>query len=631
MQDVLDRDRHARERRGRRAARQGARRAGGRARGRARRASARKASIAGSTAAMRSRWARTTSSARDLAAAPRGRGSPAAVRLDEAAHPARTRGTRNSPSAGSGAGPRACSRPRPSRGSSSRSASSPRRDGSWAARPRCRGPGATRPRRGSPRAGGRSACAPRRVSESRARRATASTVPRSIRGIAGYSILRGAATAPPGDADGACALTASRRCPIRRPSSARAAVATCAAGTPSHRTAAQRRGTSGRRRPQAASGGSARGTARAEPSGRRDGSASCAAFVETTREVLTGPRRSSGDAGHGRARLAAALRGGRGLDRPRGGGVLPGDLRSRSWARPGSPFGLDSGGVRPPAGLARGLGRPRGQVVFGGVFGGDRPLRRGRDPAPHAAAAGRRAPRLRGDLPRGVLLAGDDAAAAVLLFPSAAQLVGGVWCLVLYVIGLAEAHQIGHGKAAAAVLLPILRRCAAAARPGAHLRGAIASLVGQLRERGDAARGLGPRRRCGSCSRPGAAARRDLRGDRRCSPRPRSRLLHLDRLPLALCFFKALTGPARARPAARPARSGASSPSTSPGALAMNPLTALAALVARRLGAGRPRAPAAAPGARRRGAPRARPSLLRVAGGRPASLANWVYLVAAGR
>jgi hypothetical protein len=54
------------------------------------------------------------------------------------------------------------------------------------------------------------------------------------------------------------------------------------------------------------------------------------------------------------------------------------------------------------------------------------------------------------------------------------------WCLTLYVIGLALAHQIGHGQALAAVLLPLVALCCCCAGLAVVFFGAIASLVGQL-------------------------------------------------------------------------------------------------------------------------------------------------------
>jgi hypothetical protein len=57
-------------------------------------------------------------------------------------------------------------------------------------------------------------------------------------------------------------------------------------------------------------------------------------------------------------------------------------------------------------------------------------------------------------------------------------LVPVVFCLVLYAIGLAEAHGIGGGQATAAVLLPILLFCCCCAGLAFMFAGAIASLVG---------------------------------------------------------------------------------------------------------------------------------------------------------
>jgi hypothetical protein len=59
-------------------------------------------------------------------------------------------------------------------------------------------------------------------------------------------------------------------------------------------------------------------------------------------------------------------------------------------------------------------------------------------------------------------------------------LVGVVWCLVLYAIGLAEAHQIGRAQAVAAVLAPVLLACCCCAGILLTFAGAIASLAGSL-------------------------------------------------------------------------------------------------------------------------------------------------------
>ena len=74
----------------------------------------------------------------------------------------------------------------------------------------------------------------------------------------------------------------------------------------------------------------------------------------------------------------------------------------------------------------------------------------------------------------------SQAASLLLLVPFCGQLVGAVWCLVLYVIGLAQAHQIGHGKALAAVLLPIAVLCCCCAGLVFTFAGALAGLIGQI-------------------------------------------------------------------------------------------------------------------------------------------------------
>jgi hypothetical protein len=74
----------------------------------------------------------------------------------------------------------------------------------------------------------------------------------------------------------------------------------------------------------------------------------------------------------------------------------------------------------------------------------------------------------------------SQATSILFLVPFCGQLVGGLWCLVLYILGLAEAHRIGHGKAAAAVLLPIALCCCCCAALAFLFAGAIASLAGQV-------------------------------------------------------------------------------------------------------------------------------------------------------
>jgi hypothetical protein len=73
-----------------------------------------------------------------------------------------------------------------------------------------------------------------------------------------------------------------------------------------------------------------------------------------------------------------------------------------------------------------------------------------------------------------------QAASVLLLVPFCGQLVSGVWTLVLYVVGLAGAHQISGGKAAAAVLLPLLLLCCCCAAVMFLFAGAIAGLASQV-------------------------------------------------------------------------------------------------------------------------------------------------------
>jgi hypothetical protein len=74
-----------------------------------------------------------------------------------------------------------------------------------------------------------------------------------------------------------------------------------------------------------------------------------------------------------------------------------------------------------------------------------------------------------------------QAPSVLLLIPFCGQLIAGLWTLMLYVIGLAEAHRIGYGKSAAAVLLPIVLLCCCCAGIAFFFASAIAGLVGHVR------------------------------------------------------------------------------------------------------------------------------------------------------
>jgi hypothetical protein len=73
-----------------------------------------------------------------------------------------------------------------------------------------------------------------------------------------------------------------------------------------------------------------------------------------------------------------------------------------------------------------------------------------------------------------------EATSLLFLVPFCGQLLGWLWCAVLYVLGLAAAHQIGQGKAAAAVLLPIALCCCGVVVLAFLFGAAIASFAGHM-------------------------------------------------------------------------------------------------------------------------------------------------------
>jgi hypothetical protein len=73
-----------------------------------------------------------------------------------------------------------------------------------------------------------------------------------------------------------------------------------------------------------------------------------------------------------------------------------------------------------------------------------------------------------------------EATSLLFLVPFCGQFLGWIWCAVLYVLGLAAAHQISHGKAAAAVLLPIALCCCGGAVLALLFGAAITSLAGHM-------------------------------------------------------------------------------------------------------------------------------------------------------
>jgi hypothetical protein len=66
------------------------------------------------------------------------------------------------------------------------------------------------------------------------------------------------------------------------------------------------------------------------------------------------------------------------------------------------------------------------------------------------------------------------------IIPFCGSLVAAIWSLVLYVIGLSEAHGIGRGKAAAAVLLPLVLVCCCCGLLMGLFASSIAALATQV-------------------------------------------------------------------------------------------------------------------------------------------------------
>ena len=75
----------------------------------------------------------------------------------------------------------------------------------------------------------------------------------------------------------------------------------------------------------------------------------------------------------------------------------------------------------------------------------------------------------------------SEGAAVLNIIPLCGNLVSGVYFLVLAIIGLAAAHGIGKGTAAAAVLLPLVFLCCCCAGAAILAFGSLASLLSQVK------------------------------------------------------------------------------------------------------------------------------------------------------
>jgi hypothetical protein len=201
------------------------------------------------------------------------------------------------------------------------------------------------------------------------------------------------------------------------------------------------------------------------------------ALVETTRQVLTGPgaffRAMPVSGGLGSPLLYATVIGWVGVVAAAFYQAIFRSVVGSSWGG----LGADRPEIAALLGWVEGWGGFAAQVVFGGVFVVIGVF--------IAAGILHLVLMLLGGARRDFeatfrVVSFSQATSLLFLVPFCGQLVGGFWCLVLYVLGLAEAHQIGHGKAAAAVLLPLALCCCCCAVLAFLFAGAIASLAGQM-------------------------------------------------------------------------------------------------------------------------------------------------------
>jgi len=186
------------------------------------------------------------------------------------------------------------------------------------------------------------------------------------------------------------------------------------------------------------------------------------ALVETTRQVLTGPtaffRAMPVEGGIGSPILYGVIIGWVGAVAASFYQALfhsiVGESLFEALARLANPNAVPSGS--PLSGWLEGWGGLVGQAVFGGVLVAIGVILN--------AGVLHLALLLLGGARRGFeatvrVVSFSQAVSILFLVPFCGQLAGAIWVLVLYVIGLAEAHRIGHGKAIGAVLLPLVFFC----------------------------------------------------------------------------------------------------------------------------------------------------------------------------
>ena len=201
------------------------------------------------------------------------------------------------------------------------------------------------------------------------------------------------------------------------------------------------------------------------------------ALVETTRQVLTEPgtffRAMPVTGGLGSPLLYGVVLGWAGLVAASFYQAIFRSVVGSGWAA----LGADRPEVEALLGWVGGWAGFVGQVVFGGVFVAIGIF--------VAALILHLMLLLLGGARRGFeatlrVVSFAEATSLLFLVPFCGQVLGWIWCAVLYVLGLAAAHQVGHGKAAAAVLLPIALGCCCGAALAFLFGAAIASFAGHM-------------------------------------------------------------------------------------------------------------------------------------------------------
>jgi hypothetical protein len=210
-----------------------------------------------------------------------------------------------------------------------------------------------------------------------------------------------------------------------------------------------------------------------------------AALIDTTRQVLTGPtaffRAMPVASGIGSPLLYGVILGwlgavAAGFYQALFHSLVGVSLFEAAFTRLANPSLAPSGSEL--SGWLEGWGGFMAQVAFGGVFAAVGLIL--------SAGVLHLALLLLGGARRGFeatlrVVSFSQAVCILFLLPFCGQLAAGIWALVLYVIGLAEAQRIGYGRAVGAVLLPLVLLCCCCGVALGILFLGVAGLAAQMR------------------------------------------------------------------------------------------------------------------------------------------------------